>query len=108
MTRDHRFHIALSAEELNILDNHRFHNRIPTRAKAARDLITRGLAADEMFELLTLANSALSTALNDINVDPAETVIHQPTQSGAHDVTFGEVHCRIAEFLTLITNGGES
>ena len=49
-TRGERLQIMLTAEEVEALDNWRFSRRMPSRASAVRELLTRGLASDG-FEL---------------------------------------------------------
>jgi hypothetical protein len=44
--RGERLQIMLSAEELMVLDNFRFKQRMPSRASAVRELLKRGLAAE--------------------------------------------------------------
>lgn len=45
--RAERLQITLSAEELEAIDTWRFAARMPNRASAIRELLKRGLAADE-------------------------------------------------------------
>jgi len=44
--REERLQIMLSPEELTILDDFRFKQRMPSRAAAVRELLKRGLAAE--------------------------------------------------------------
>ncbi len=44
-TRGERLQIMLTADELTVLDDFRFRNRMPSRASAIRELLKRGLAA---------------------------------------------------------------
>ncbi len=44
--RDERLQIMLSEDELKIVDDFRFKERMPSRAAAVRELIKRGLAAE--------------------------------------------------------------
>jgi hypothetical protein len=44
--RGERLQIMLSAEELAIVDDFRFKQRMPSRAAAVRELLNRGLAAE--------------------------------------------------------------
>ena len=44
--RGERLQIMLSGEELTVLDDFRFRNRMPSRAAAIRELLKRGLAAE--------------------------------------------------------------
>ncbi|HEX5506997.1 MAG TPA: hypothetical protein VFX37_00675 [Pseudolabrys sp.] len=44
--RGERLQIMLSAEELVVLDDFRFKNRMPSRAAAVRELLKRGLTAE--------------------------------------------------------------
>jgi hypothetical protein len=45
-TRAERLQIMLSPEEVTVLDDFRFKNRMPSRAAAVRELLKRGLAAE--------------------------------------------------------------
>ena len=45
-TRGERLQIMLSPDELNVLDDFRFEERMPSRAAAVRELLKRGLAAE--------------------------------------------------------------
>lgn len=45
-TRGERLQIMLSPEELMVLDDFRFKERMPSRAAAVRELLKRGLAAE--------------------------------------------------------------
>jgi hypothetical protein len=45
-TRGERLQIMLTAEELVVLDDFRFKQRMPSRASAVRELLKRGLAAE--------------------------------------------------------------
>ena len=44
--RAERLQIMLTEDELRILDDWRFTRRMPSRAAAVRELLTRGLAAE--------------------------------------------------------------
>ena len=44
--REERLQIMLSPEELVVLDDFRFKQRMPSRAAAVRELLQRGLAAE--------------------------------------------------------------
>ena len=44
--RDERLQIMLTEEELSLLDDWRYANRMPSRAAAVRELLKRGLADD--------------------------------------------------------------
>ena len=46
VNRGERLQIMLSADELKVLDDFRFRNRMPSRAAAIRELLKRGLAAE--------------------------------------------------------------
>ena len=48
--RPERVQIMLNPEELKVIDDFRFHRRMPSRAAAVRELLKRGLTA-EGFEL---------------------------------------------------------
>ena len=45
--RTERLQVFVSTEELGAIDDFRFENRMPTRAAAVRELLSRGLAAAE-------------------------------------------------------------
>ena len=45
-TRGERLQIMLSPDELTVLDDFRFKERMPSRAAAVRELLKRGLAAE--------------------------------------------------------------
>ena len=45
-TRGERLQIMLSPDELTVLDDFRFKQRMPSRAAAVRELLKRGLAAE--------------------------------------------------------------
>jgi hypothetical protein len=45
--RDERLQVMLSREEVSAIDNYRFEHRMPSRAAAFRELLRRGLAAQE-------------------------------------------------------------
>ena len=45
-TRGERLQIMLAPEELQVLDDFRFRQRMPSRAAAVRELLKRGLAAE--------------------------------------------------------------
>ena len=45
-SREERLQIMLSPEELVILDDFRFKQRMPSRAATVRELLQRGLAAE--------------------------------------------------------------
>jgi hypothetical protein len=47
--RGERLQIMLSPEELTVLDDFRFKDRMPSRAAAVRELLKRGLAAEGYF-----------------------------------------------------------
>ena len=44
-TRGERLQIMLTPEELVLIDDFRFKHRMPSRASAVRELLTRGLSA---------------------------------------------------------------
>ena len=44
-TRGERLQIMLTPEELLLIDDFRFKHRMPSRAAAVRELLTRGLSA---------------------------------------------------------------
>lgn len=61
-TRGERLQIMLTADELVILDDFRYKQRMPSRASAIRELLKRGLAA-EGFE-----SAAFGTKSEDFGV----------------------------------------
>ncbi|HEY6257349.1 MAG TPA: hypothetical protein VIY51_16320 [Xanthobacteraceae bacterium] len=44
--RDERLQIMLSPQELTVIDDFRFKQRMPSRAAAVRELLKRGLAVE--------------------------------------------------------------
>lgn len=46
LARAERLQVMLTPEELVVVDDFRFKRRMPSRAAAVRELITRGLAAE--------------------------------------------------------------
>ncbi len=44
--RGERLQLMLSPEELSLIDDFRFRTRMPSRAAAVRELLTRGMAAE--------------------------------------------------------------
>ncbi|MCC9624357.1 hypothetical protein LPB41_21960 [Thalassospira sp. MA62] len=46
--RTEKLQIMLDDEELKVIDDWRFDHRMPTRAAAIRELIRRGLVAEDM------------------------------------------------------------
>jgi hypothetical protein len=45
LTREERLQIMLTPEELTVVDDYRFDQRMPSRAAAVRDLLRLGLAS---------------------------------------------------------------
>jgi hypothetical protein len=45
LVREQRLQIMLSPDELKVVDNFRFHHRMPSRAAAVRELLRHGIAA---------------------------------------------------------------
>jgi hypothetical protein len=45
LSRGERMQIMLRADELSVIDDFRFANRMPSRAAAVRELLRRGIAA---------------------------------------------------------------
>ena len=60
--RGERLQIMLSAEELQVVDEFRFKQRMPSRAAAVRELLKRGLAAEGF------ATAAFGTKSSDYGV----------------------------------------
>jgi len=56
-TRGERLQIMLNGEELQVLDDFRFRQRMPSRAAAIRELLKRGLNA-EGFEAAAFATKS--------------------------------------------------
>jgi len=50
LTRGERLQLMLTPEELVVVDDFRFKRRMPSRAAAVRELLRRGLAAEEFDE----------------------------------------------------------
>jgi hypothetical protein len=48
--RGERLQIMLTEDEIRVLDDWRFSRRMPSRAAAVRELLTRGLAAEGFVE----------------------------------------------------------
>ncbi|MEQ9121632.1 MAG: ribbon-helix-helix protein, CopG family [Alphaproteobacteria bacterium] len=48
--RTEKIQVMLDDSELEAIDNWRFEKRLPSRAAAIRELIRRGLVADQEFE----------------------------------------------------------
>jgi len=46
LSRPERLQIMLSADEIRVLDDWRFTQRMPSRASAVRELLKRGLAVE--------------------------------------------------------------
>ena len=70
-TRGERLQIMLAPEELQVVDDFRFSQRMPSRAAAVRELLKRGLAAEGF------AIAAFGTKSSDYGVigkTPAEGV----------------------------------
>ena len=65
-TRGERLQIMLTGEELTILDDFRFKNRMPSRASAIRELLKRGLAA-EGFEAAAFGSKSEDFGVTDAN-----------------------------------------
>jgi len=61
-TRGERLQIMLAPEELQVLDDFRFRQRMPSRAAAVRELLKRGLAAEGF------ATAAFGTKSSDYGV----------------------------------------
>ena len=61
-TRGERLQIMLAPEELRVLDDFRFRQRMPSRAAAVRELLKRGLAAEGF------ATAAFGTKSSDYGV----------------------------------------
>jgi hypothetical protein len=55
--RDERLQIMLSVDELKVVDDFRFKQRMPSRAAAVRELMKRGLAA-EGYEVATAGSKS--------------------------------------------------
>jgi hypothetical protein len=56
--RGERLQLMLSPDELKLLDDFRFKNRMPSRAAAVRELLKRGLAAEGFSEAAFGAKSS--------------------------------------------------
>jgi len=73
-TRGERLQIMLAPEELQVLDDFRFRQRMPSRAAAVRELLKRGLAAEGF------AIAAFGTKSSDYGV-----IGRAPTDGAAAD-----------------------
>jgi hypothetical protein len=49
-SRGERLQIMLTEDELRVVDDWRFGQRMPSRAAAVRELLTRGLAAEGLLQ----------------------------------------------------------
>ncbi|HAY49890.1 MULTISPECIES: hypothetical protein [Thalassospira] len=63
--RTEKLQIMLDDEELKVIDDWRFDHRMPTRAAAIRELIRRGLIAEDVEEPETEGKST-----TDFRVEP--------------------------------------
>lgn len=63
--RTEKLQIMLDDEELKVIDDWRFEHRMPTRAAAIRELIRRGLIAEDVEEPDTEGKST-----TDFRVEP--------------------------------------
>jgi len=63
--RTEKLQIMLDDEELKVIDDWRFDHRMPTRAAAIRELIRRGLIAEDVEEPDTEGKST-----TDFRIDP--------------------------------------
>ncbi|MFV1850933.1 MAG: hypothetical protein ACMZ66_09520 [Thalassospira sp.] len=63
--RTEKLQIMLDDEELKVIDDWRFEHRMPTRAAAIRELIRRGLVAEDIDEPDTEGKST-----TDFRVEP--------------------------------------
>ncbi len=66
LARGERLQIMLDREELAVLDDFRFANRMPSRAAAVRELLRRGLAA----EGYKIANGLASGSFGVLDSEP--------------------------------------
>jgi hypothetical protein len=65
LSRPERLQIMLSAEEVQVLDDWRFSQRMPSRAAAVRELLRRGLAVEGLDLDTVRKQSASFGVLND-------------------------------------------
>lgn len=56
--REERLQIMLSPEELTVLDDFRFKERMPSRAAAVRELLRRGLTSEGFLAIAPGAKSS--------------------------------------------------
>ena len=68
-TRGERLQIRLTPEELVLIDDFRFKHRMPSRAAAVREILTRGLSAMGFGVPSQNAHSAEFGVSNDRRVD---------------------------------------
>jgi hypothetical protein len=62
LERGERLQIMLSREELNVVDDFRFKNRMPSRAAAIRDILRLGLSS------LDVKSAPVGTKSQDVGV----------------------------------------
>lgn len=91
MSREHRIPIMFSADELAAIDEHRFTNRIASRAAAVRSLCLDAMAKDE-----SPALAAMLDALHDAADRLAENVEDDP-EATMHVATLAKVRAAIAK-----------
>ena len=72
LMRPERVQIMLNPEELKVIDDFRFHRRMPSRAAAVRELLKRGLAA-EGFELAPAGTKSQSFGVIEPSTDNGTT-----------------------------------
>jgi hypothetical protein len=68
--KENRVVMMMSGDELRVVDDYRFANRIPTRAKAMRGLIERGLN-DATADMLN-AGLAVIDAFDPVDMNPEQ------------------------------------
>ena len=76
-SRAERLQIMLSGDELMVLDDFRFRNRMPSRAAAIRELLKRGLAA-EGFEAAAFGTKSEEFGVNASRPGQIEVAAHTP------------------------------
>jgi hypothetical protein len=79
LSRADRLQIMLNPEEVRVLDDWRFANRMPSRAAAVRELLKRGLAADGI-DLETAGRQ--STSFGVLDEPLARRAANRQTQGG--------------------------
>lgn len=68
-SREERLQIMLTADELSVIDDFRFKQRMPSRAAAVRELLRRGIAAEGYPPLVAHTKSSDFGVMNGAPAD---------------------------------------